>query len=418
MNMLGSIFIFFFFEYVYVAFVFEYYEYRGFTYTFNPYRYMAMKVVFFMVLFTVHRLNIDAFTYAVLNIFMVLSFMPNLIIYQFMPEAFVELPILNVLLIFTIIFFSKVPFPIHVSAIQKKDHLLLILLGTVLILIPFLIDFGFRMNFKALLLKDIYDSRAEASSAKGFFSRYLFSMVTKAFFPVIMIYGMLNKRYLLTLLGFVAMIYLFLINPHKTVLFSTFVIFAFTLGKDYNAKVTIWLTTVIVVLIIGRIATVYFDFLMIESLFARRTFFVKAFLNVGYYDVFQGNPIYLSNSILSRFIEYPYDLPPANLVAGHLMNSPETHSNNGFFSTGFMNFGIPGAIGNVLFISFLVALIKQYRLHPIYFGVIFILTKTLLSSSLLTTILTHGWLLFFIMLIFIISPKFANGTSSIKMNPN
>jgi len=165
--------------------------------------------------------------------------------------------------------------------------------------------------------------------------------------------------------------------------------------------------TIIGLLLLTRFITVCFDYIDPEADFSRRIFFIPAFLNECYFDLFDGKPIHLSQSILSGFVHYPYELDTPNLIGQVYFGSPLTHANNGMISSGFMNFGMLGAICTPILASAIISFINSLRISPRYFGVTFLIFFNFLSSYFLTSLMTHGILI--ILLIFIFFLKDTEG---------
>jgi hypothetical protein len=139
---------------------------------------------------------------------------------------------------------------------------------------------------------------------------------------------------------------------------------------------------------------IIFDNNLYGSLFIRRVFFVPSFLTFTYYEFFSNEQfIFWSNSITSKFIEYPFDLYPAKLIGAYL--GTDAHANNSFLSTGYMHAGIVG----ILFYSIIFSLILRLFDSIVYnqkfiwisVAVVIIPIRSMISSAdLPTALLTHG----------------------------
>jgi hypothetical protein len=80
------------------------------------------------------------------------------------------------------------------------------------------------------------------------------------------------------------------------------------------------------------------------STFIRRVFFEPALIHFYYHDWFSNNPqIHLSNSILSWFIEYPYDMRVTHVIS-HAYYGREGGPNVGIFGDAFAHFGYIGIL--------------------------------------------------------------------------
>lgn len=138
----------------------------------------------------------------------------------------------------------------------------------------------------------------------------------------------------------------------------------------------------------------------------RRVFFVPADLSFKYYEVFSelGN-VYLSNSIFSSFIKYPFSYPPQLLVSMYALGN-ESWANSGFLATSFMHFNVFGVILFSFIVAVLIKIVDSLVENklPVWLGVAIVITpfsSLFKSSDLFTSLLTHGLLLSLILLWFI-----------------
>jgi hypothetical protein len=142
---------------------------------------------------------------------------------------------------------------------------------------------------------------------------------------------------------------------------------------------------------------VVFDNIWLAAFFIIRVFFIPSMLTFAYCDFFSSKGfIYWSDSITSRFIDYPYNLDPPRLIGNFL--GLEASANNSFLSTGYMHAGIFG----VAFYSFIFALLLifidnlKYEDKKIWISLAFIFTPmftAITSSDLFVALLTDGILL-------------------------
>lgn len=387
-------------DWSYQAFLIEHFAYRGFGELKGPSRAIVGYFLFFITLVIQAINQKDSIIKFLITVLIPLTVIPNILVYSYSSDI-IAIPLLVIFQLIAISFFSK--FFISFKAISLSDRTSRRVLMTFLLLgiVPFLITYGARINLGALLLKDIYEARDSAAESSNLYSRYFFSQISKILVPLVIIYGWMRKSKLMVGLGVVIGLYLYLINPHKSVLFSLMIVLAFAFLRSWKVRTNIVFIGSVVVLLVGRFLTEFNEDILFESLITRRVFFVPAILNLGYFEVFADTKIMLSNSILSGLIDYPYNIPPANLVASRFLGNSDIHSNNGIISTGFMNFGIIGAVGNIIFIALMISYIKALKLDGRLGGIVIVVIMTFLSSSLFTSLLTHGVFLFLMLSQFI-----------------
>ena len=122
--------------------------------------------------------------------------------------------------------------------------------------------------------------------------------------------------------------------------------------------------------------------------------------------LFRSNPnVYWSNSVLSSFLNYPYDISLTRVI-GRSLGEENMSANNGFISSGYAHAGLYGVFLYSLIIGIILRFINDvtYKSIPLWFAValtIIPLKKLLTSSDLLVTMLTHGFIVAIIIILFV-----------------
>jgi hypothetical protein len=113
-----------------------------------------------------------------------------------------------------------------------------------------------------------------------------------------------------------------------------------------------------------------------------------------YYEFFSQNQwVFWSNSFASQFINYPYDLNPAQLIGSYMGTG--SHANNSFLATGYMHAGTAGIVAYSIFVGFLFRVIDSlaHKGLPPWVAVASILIPSqslLVGADLPAALLTHG----------------------------
>ncbi|HBF87359.1 MAG TPA: hypothetical protein DDX39_01865 [Bacteroidales bacterium] len=400
-----------FLEFYYVNFVHKIYFYDGFSFDFNIVKYVISKFLLIGFLLLSHMLyDKSKFVYSIYSIFMLFVLIPNLILYSYMNVT--EGPILvSSFILLLLVFISANKLSVSHIYVQENIKYYFLVLAAILFLIPIAIENGFTVNWKTLFLQEIYETRDVFASKLSSLSSYTFGWEVKVVAPLLLIFCLIKKEYFFAFLAFSFVIYSFLISGHKSVYLSTVVIlFFFYLGKNYELKIKYFFALIIFMLIgVYAFDSTFLEGNLTQSIFVRRLFFVPALLNTHYFDFFQNEPIYLSHSILSSFIEYPYDLDPSHLIANEYFAKPEMSSNNGIIADGYMNFGIIGAILYSFIFSIVILFFNSLDIDSRYFGLFFLLIRVFIGSALLTVVLTHGlWILLLLSLVYLRKRKLMN----------
>jgi len=261
-------------------------------------------------------------------------------------------------------------------------------------------------------LKKVYDFRIDNQDlAGGALFSYTNNWTFKIFNMFLLSVALLYSRFFLALLIMVVQVYFFAASAHKGVLFTPFIIVgAWFYFKKSNSLV--FVPAALSLLVLLTLVTFYLvDDIALSSFFSRRLFFVPANLTYAYFDFFSQNPnIIWSNSVLSSFLEYPYDSSMAKVIGGFL-GSPDMGANNGFVASGYAHAGIFG----VFFYSLIIGMILRFLNHttsnflPLWFSISLSLTpiRTLIvSSDLFVVMLTHGFLVALILIFFARSKRY------------
>ena len=172
--------------------------------------------------------------------------------------------------------------------------------------------------------------------------------------------------------------------------------------KSFRQQTRWMLITVIFMVIVSRIISFMTDDIMVESIVVRRTFFLPAIISIDYFDFFAHNHTYLSHSIFRHFIDYPFDLDPPHLIGREYFFNPKANANSGFISDGFMNFGYIGIFLYIMAMAIVLKIIEIFRISPACSGIVIIIIYTFISSFFLTTLLSHGVILFLILAFFLL----------------
>lgn len=290
----------------------------------------------------------------------------------------------------------------------------LFLLSAVTLIIILVVNLDLNYNMS---LTDVYEIRKSNPTSFLPFSEYLINVLSKVMAPLIILYSLhklisyktLSSRFKNLLYIFVSVIFMFIIffsTGHKGILFNLpFVIglYFLFLIKDRYSSLAFVLTLTLSTL---SVFALFSDNSLFLSLIYRRTLMITAQLSFFYHDFFQGEPIYLSNSILSDFSTYPFEKEPSYEVAAYYFNKGEMAASNGLLSDGFRHFGYLGLFLWMFGFVVLLRILKGFTANvafPVVLTMAILFAKTVMDGPILTTLLTHGFL--FMFLIFLISKK-------------
>ncbi len=389
---------------------FEYYNFvnlplfqekMGFAFRFSVGQFILAKVFLAILLYTNFKLK--GFYYFVNSLFLILLSFPVIIMFEFMPQTPVII-VLSALLFHALLYWSS-----HINFKLNNDRFIIkpqfkipfFIILTLLMLIPFFINYGLSFNLKSFIFKDIYQIRELAVAKSTKITAYFFSWLVKIVIPMALIISWRQKKWFFSIFFIATQLYLYTIDPHKSAFFTLFVVLIMVI-KDSRKQTNFIVFSFIGLIIFSKLISLFQGNIMAESIVVRRTFFLPAIIINNYFDFFKDNPLYLSHSIFKYFIEYPFPSEPAQLISLEYYNSPKGSANSGFISDGYMNFGYIGILLNIIGITILFKIIEQLKIASDFNGIILVIIYTLISGYFLTSLLTHGIILFLILSFFFI----------------
>lgn len=257
----------------------------------------------------------------------------------------------------------------------------------------------------------IYDRREDISQSinVGIFS-YGITWLTKVIGPFLLTFTLWKKKRYYIFLIIILSVLWFGFTAHKSVLFNPFLV----LLVYFWLKKSQWFYTIPLTfsffITIGFFLYNLTSFGLILSYLIRRSLMVPALLTFKYYEFFSENPyVFWSNSFTSGFINYPYNLPPPELISNYL--GAVGHANNSYLSTGYMHAGIIGVVLYGVIVGILFSYIDRLIKYDIPSWVIvcslIVPVKIIITSVDLTTgLLTHGLFLSIILVTLLRSRRF------------
>ena len=382
----------------YYRFVYlNYFYLMGFEFEAEPVAVIAgffMLAVVLAVMFMGDR-DEEGGSYAVSMIVALLLCLPSVVMYQFGGiTPYVPL--------YALLFLLLLRSPLlevsrwDLSRIPVRYQRFVLPAICVLCLLPFPLAYGFDNIDLSLFAmgEETYDVRAAVSERETLLTAYLLGPLRMVLLPMLVVYGLMDFRrnWWMTLLGVACLLFLFLLNPQKSIFFGLFVVLALFAFKGYRAKAGMILYGLLAACLVSALLNMATGHLMAESIVLRRLFFIPAIVSDNYFTFFDGHPMMLSHSFLGHWFDYPYQLEPSRMIGEMMYNRAETNCNTGILADGFMNFGHLGAVFFVALGALFVRCVEGQLQNARFFGLLALLVYTFLNSALFTTMLTHGGL--------------------------
>lgn len=266
--------------------------------------------------------------------------------------------------------------------------------------------FGFKFTIPSL--DDVYDVRAQYKEiSKGsLLSRYLVGWMGYIVNIFVFLIALKKKNRSLLLFTIVFQFYIFSImalKSHLATMLLVFIIYIFfTRNKTISFdKFFISLITFVISL---PIIDFFLDGILLQTLITRRIFIVPSQLTYYHFEYFVERPkTFWAQSFMGRIVDYPYKMKPPNIIGLEYFNRPDMTAVVNFFMEGFTAMSY---FGIFLVTTLFKYLIKQVDYVYVYRAkknrliivLLFVFFNILNSTSIFTFILTHGYLIFFLLL--------------------
>ncbi len=362
-----ALYVFLFFEYFY--FVTFFFQDKGFLLHFNGLKFILGLLLLLFVYVRIFVLPQPSDFIYTLNLFISFAlFFPAVIMFQ-VGGTTPLIPLFAVLFIYLLSSRLLNFKTFNIKRIQYLEQKFILIGLSFVMLIPFVITYGFNIDTSVLSFgEELYKARAAATLKSNVYTSYFLGPLTKVLLPTLIVFGLLRKQKILWITGIVFMLYLFLINPHKSIFFSIFVVLVFFFFENYKTKAGLMLSGFLILLISSVFFSKLTGNILPESIFVRRLFFLPVQISDNYFTFFKDNPMFLSHSFLSPFFDYPYHTDPTLLIGEYMYQKPNVSCNTGIISDGFMNFGVIGSFFFVLFTSIFFRCIDTLKIHHSFFG--------------------------------------------------
>ena len=381
-------------SFAYVHIIQDVYGYMGFI----PEITYSKIIIGFLFLLPVWYLGFkirDDFFFAIWHIFFILYFFGQVIYYQY-SEGSIQPVIANTIFLVVLFACSFIRWDFTVYRIRGK-LLSFILIICVLLFIPIFIRYLPRINFSNLLLENVYETRFAFRDIEDPYFGYLRGPLSRVILPSLMIIAIINRKFWLAFLSGAMILFIFLVGALKSVFIGLFAAIIFLWGRRFIDKAYILVYILLGITIVGTVVFLLTDNTFLVSSFVRRVMFTPALIDNYYYDYFGNDPLYWSHNAIGRlFYDYPLDQAPNMYIGENAYGKKGVSANVGLVTEGFFSLNYLGVFLHSLFAGFLFIVLKQIRINPVFFGIVFVYIYYLNTSFLTVLLITHG-LLFFVL---------------------
>jgi len=255
------------------------------------------------------------------------------------------------------------------------------------------------LRFDPVSFLDVYDVRddyREGLAAAGGIAGYLISWQANVINPAIIARGALQRRLLPIVAGTLGQLMLFSVSGYKTMALSVpallFAAWVFRRNATPRATVLLWGAAALPLITVA--VDVASNSITWTSLLIRRFLITPGRITAEYVDFFADHPkIYLSNSILAPFVEYPYQRGYFRIIGEHVTGATDVSMNGNVFAHGYANAGWVGTLvaGALLALVLVAADYAAQGLPPGVPALVLLMPAiTLSNSGLNTSLSSHG----------------------------
>lgn len=384
----------------------KYYIYQGFNQKYFSVAKLLISFSFTIVLIILYKLIKKEFYKIVYNIYLVMIFFGQSIFYIFNQSNFIIVIYMAIPLIILFILqkFDKEKNSNDIKLkLSDKFTWFIFITIALLMIAPYFKNYKL-INFRNLLLKDIYTTRSMQSGQLSGILGYLFSPISRVILPFIFIYSLENKKKMTIILSVVYLVMMYLLNGALKSIFFGLLACIFFYKGEYFQKEKYFLKYMIV----GNLLSLLEPFIMDSYFIAdymRRIFFVPAILFEAYYKYFKGQPTYFLHSRISKILgiqEFHEWIP--HYIGEYVLGKKGLSANVGIFAEGFVSFGTIGVIISSIIFAYIIRYLNRRRLSPAYFGILFSYIYVINTSFIETLFITHG-LLFYLIFARYVIPK-------------
>jgi hypothetical protein len=311
-----------------------------------------------------------------------------------------------------ILIFSQIH-EVRFFSVKQGNSLLVLILTSMLILYVALVGAKGAYKLISFDFSDMYENRELLFEQvfHGFFG-YFASWVGKVVLPLLLAIALWRKSYILAIAIFAVSILNYgLVQRKEFLMFPIIVCYFYFVYHSKPNAIGKFSSVILLFLTIALSSYVVTENSIIAGVIFHRLFFVVAQNHFEYFNFFQSNPlVFLSNSIFSSFVDYPYnDKIPTLIGFGRFSEGQDSFANTGLFASAYMHFGGLGVVvysvltGTIL--SVYNSLVKQGAPTFMVYALGFISVFQLVNGDLTATLLTHGMGLGIILLMLIDKTK-------------
>lgn len=405
-----EVLVFFIISIAYVFIIKEAYGYMGFDGEIKFKNIIIGLIFYFPVLFLGSRIR-EEFFFTIWHIIFILYYFGQVIFFQY-DDGSIKPLLANTILMVVLYGASFVKWEFKIYELKGKLLGIIILISLILF-IPIFIKYVPYVDYKSLLLEDIYKTRLYFREFDDQYFGYLRAPLSRVVLPSLLIIALIKRKIWLIILSAFMIIFIFMVGALKSVFIGMFAAILFYLGKRFIDKVYILLYLFLGLSFLGLIWYISTGNTFLVNSFVRRILFIPPMIDNYYYQLFSENPLLWShNAIGNVFFKYPLENPINMYIGESVLGKEGMSANVGLITEGYFSFNYLGVFLHSIFIAFVFIILKQIKIKPVFFGLIFVYIYYLNTSFLTVLLLTHGLMFFIIYAYFFLNREYGEKAST------
>lgn len=265
-------------------------------------------------------------------------------------------------------------------------------------------------------LDDVYSVRLNARDvlANSIYGvAHLLRLLSNVLNPLILIFGLMTKRYSLVLISIIGQIIIFTFDATKSTLLSPLMIFAFYVALVFGGRRAVVLAVgglAVLMLLCIVIDFIFFEDWKINYLFVRRFVLMPGYLSNLYFDFFTNNPFFNWGGRFGLADNYSGYSSPGFLIGDVVYGKLEGNANANFLVDAFSHYGVVGVFIAIFVLGlFFWVYDSVANMRDKIFGCLMLIMPSfsLVNTGLESSMFTHG-LLFSLFAVWVVPKSYAN----------
>lgn len=267
------------------------------------------------------------------------------------------------------------------------------------------------VDIRAFSFDTIYALRSEKVSF-GILGNYMVSWCAKVFFPIFLAYYAYCRKYVKAIVCVILQLLMYLCFGFKAYLIIIgLVLGMIVIGRYFKDTFKVLLTSLTCLAIPSCLVPLLYESKLIYLLngtYTMRMLFEPAKIKFYYFEYFSSNfKLHFSEGLIGKLfiLNYPYDEPIGFVITRYIAGENEiSNSNTGIIADAFSNAGFGGMICVAVMLAIVLIAIGALSTDiPSYllFAMLGYLCVCLNDNAFLTNLLTNGWLVFIVMIVFV-----------------